>query len=91
MSYITISINQEAYNFLKSLKAKDESFSDVIFKFKEKKGSKEAIMKYFGVLKDKGIDWNEKEKRMKEFRGEVDSRFEETAKYMEEARRVKFG
>jgi len=37
MSYITISINQEAYNFLKSLKAGDESFSDVILRFKENK------------------------------------------------------
>ena len=82
MSYITISINQEAYNFLKSLKAGDESFSDVILKFKEKKGSKEAIMKYFGVLKDKGIDWNEKEKRMKGFRGEVEERINSTTRYM---------
>ena len=79
---MNIAIKDEAYNFLKSLKAGDESFSDVILKFKEKKGSKEAIMKYFGVLKDKGIDWNEKEKRMKEFRGEVEERINSTTRYM---------
>ena len=79
---MNIAIKDEAYNFLKSLKAGDESFSDVILKFKEKKGSKEAIMKYFGVLKDKGIDWNEKEKRMKGFRGEVEERINSTTRYM---------
>jgi len=82
MGSMNIAIKDEAYNFLKSLKAGDESFSDVILKFKEKKGSKEAIMKYFGVLKDKGIDWNEKEKRMKEFRGEVEERINSTTRYM---------
>ena len=35
-------------------------------------------------------DWKEKEKRRKEFRKEVEEKFEETAKYMEEARRAKF-
>ena len=82
MGSMNIAIKDEAYNFLKSLKAGDESFSDVILKFKEKKGSKEAIMKYFGVLKDKGIDWNEKEKRMKGFRGEVEERINSTTRYM---------
>ena len=92
MSYITISINQEAYNFLKSLKAGDESFSDVILRFKEKKSFNGKMLvkfrhKYDGLIKN--IDTKEMEGRMKEFREEVDSRFEETAKYMEESRKLK--
>lgn len=76
MVNINISIKKEAYSYLDSLKAKDKSFSDVILEFKErdagKKGSKEAIMKYFGALKD--LDWEKKEKVMKEFREEVEER-----------------
>jgi len=36
------------------------------------KGSKEAVMKFFGALKDKEIDWESKERRMKAFRNEVE-------------------
>ncbi|MBU4069861.1 MAG: antitoxin VapB family protein [Nanoarchaeota archaeon] len=78
MVSVNISIKKEAYNFLKSLKAKDASFSDVILEFKEreigKKGSKESVMKFFGVLKNKNIDWKAKEKRMGEFREEFEKR-----------------
>ncbi len=86
MVNINISLTEEAYNYLKMLKGKDKSFSDVIADMKEsgcvRKGSKEAIMKFFGGLKDKGIDWNEKEKRMKEFREEFNKRMDNTRKEM---------
>lgn len=82
MGSVNISIREEAYNYLSSLKTRDESFSDVILKFKEKKGSKEAIMKYFGVLKDKGIDWDEKEKRMKRVRDSINIRMKATREMM---------
>ena len=36
MVNINISIKEEAYSFLKSFKAKDKSFSDVILEFKKK-------------------------------------------------------
>ncbi|MEK6860045.1 MAG: antitoxin VapB family protein [Nanoarchaeota archaeon] len=72
MVNINISLTEEAYRFLKTLKGKDKSFSDVVIEMKEnecnRKGSKEAIMKFFGCLKDKNIDWDEKEKGMKKFR-----------------------
>jgi predicted CopG family antitoxin len=86
MVNINISIKKEAYNYLGSLKAKDKSFSDVILEFKERdigrKGSKEAIMKFFGALKDMDIDWKEKEKTMKEFRESFNRRVGETIEKM---------
>ena len=52
----------------------------IVLEFKEntmaKKGSKEAILKFFGVLRDKGIDWEKKESQMKEFREEFEERFQ---------------
>ena len=77
MGSVNISIKKEAYNFLASLKERDRSFSDVILEFKgrqmERKGSKESIMKFFGVLKN--INWKEREKRMRDFRKEFNERF----------------
>jgi predicted CopG family antitoxin len=75
MVNINISIKEEAYNFLKSLKGEDKSFSDVIIEMKEeginRKGSKERLMKYFGCLKDsKNLD--EIEENIKGFREEFE-------------------
>lgn len=74
------------------LKGKDKSFSDVVIEMKgnecNRKGSKELLMKYFGGLKDKGIDWNEKEKRMKEFREEFNKRIDNTRKEMRKNDRI---
>ena len=78
MVSVNISLTEEAYDYLKMLKGKEKSFSDVVLELKEgsgeKKGSKEAVMKFFGAFKDKGIDWEAKEKRMKAFRNEVEER-----------------
>ena len=63
MTSVNISIKREAYEFLKMMKAKDKSFSDVILGLRKDK--KEAL-KFFGVLKD--ADWKEKEKKMKGLR-----------------------
>jgi len=86
MGSVNISIKEEAYRFLKSLKSKDESFSDVILEMRErginKKGSKENVLKFAGVLKDAGIKWEEVEKGMKDFRKDFDERTERTKKYM---------
>lgn len=51
-----------------------------------KKGSKEATMKFFGALKDKGIGWEEKERRMKAFREEFNKRIEITVQYISKRR-----
>jgi len=48
MASINISIKEDAYNFLQSLKNNDKSFSDVILGFKKEND----IFKYFGKLKD---------------------------------------
>ncbi len=78
MASVNISLTEEAYDYLKMLKGKEKSFSDVVLELKErsgeKKGSKEVVLKFFGALKDKGIDWEAKEKRMKEFRDSFNKR-----------------
>lgn len=68
MPSINISIKKEAYDFLKRLKTKEKSFSDVILDLKRD----ENIMKFFGVLKN--TDWNKKEKDMKSFRESFNKR-----------------
>ncbi len=91
MVNINISIKEEAYKFLKSLKHGEKSFSDVILRFKRdrryEKGSKEVVLQFAGVLKDKGIDWKLKEKRMKEFRQEFNKKIERTVEYMDNLRK----
>ena len=62
MGSINISIKQEAYDFLREIKAKNESFSDVILSFKKD----QDLLRFHGKLKD--LDWNEKERRMKSLR-----------------------
>lgn len=90
MASVNISIKKEAYDFLSRLKTKDRSFSDVILEFKENKeerGTAKSLLRFAGCLKDSGINWEEKEKRMKEFRDSFNKRIEETAKYMEKHRK----
>lgn len=69
MASINISIKKEAYDFLRNLKAKDKSFSDVVLSFKKEPDS---VMKFFGILRN--LDWNEKEKNMKNLRDSFDKR-----------------
>jgi predicted CopG family antitoxin len=82
MGSVNISIKKEVYEFLSSLKTNDRSFSDVILEFKEKKGNKNNIMRFFGALKNKGIDWDKKEKNINMFRNsfrkELGKSFEKT-------------
>ncbi|MAF50839.1 MAG: hypothetical protein CMH64_01985 [Nanoarchaeota archaeon] len=87
MVSVNISLKKDAYEFLKSLKAEDKSFSEVILEFKKEKGNKNNIMKFFGALKDENINWEEKEKDMKMFRDSFNKRMKETAKYMEKSRK----
>ena len=61
MTSINIAIKQEAYDFLKNLKSRDKSFSDVILDFKKDQNS---LMRFFGALKK--LNWDEKEKSMKQ-------------------------
>ena len=63
MTSINISLKKEAYEFLKDIKTKDKSFSEVILSFKKER---DDVMKFFGVLRN--LDWNEKESEMKNLR-----------------------
>lgn len=88
MVNINISIKKEAYDFLKGFKTKDKSFSDVILGFKEngyKKGDAKALLRFAGALKH--VDWDGREKMMKELRRDFDERIEETTRYMEKSRK----
>lgn len=53
MSTRTISIKEEVYDVLKSLKRENESFSDVIGKLAKKR--KSDLGEYFGILKDSKV------------------------------------
>ena len=50
MATKTISIREEVYDILMSLKKDNESFSDVIWKLTKKR--KPNLRDYFGILKD---------------------------------------
>ncbi|MBI2649895.1 hypothetical protein HYX04_01115 [Candidatus Woesearchaeota archaeon] len=71
MTSINISVKKEAYDFLKDMKTKDKSFSDIILSFKKEQSS---VMRFFGALK--GIDWKEKEKSMKSLRESFNKRLQ---------------
>lgn len=89
MGSINISLRKEAYEFLKALKSREKSFSDVVLEFKERSNalrSGKALLKYAGALKNLNIDWKAKEKRMKEFRDSFNRRIKETVRHMEKLR-----
>ena len=86
MTNINISIREEAYQFLKSLKTGNRSFSDIILGFKKVK-SKDNLMSFFGAMHDMKIDWYTKEKTMKEFRSSFGRRITKTIEDMERIRK----
>ena len=65
-----ISLKKEAYEFLNSLKTGNKSFSEIILEFRDNRrgGTTKDLLKFAGVLKGKNIDFEERLKRMKEFR-----------------------
>ena len=69
MTSVNISVKKDAYDFLKKLKSRDKSFSDVILSFKK---DENMIINFFGVLKN--LDWNGKEERMKDLRRSFEKR-----------------
>jgi len=79
MVNINISLTQEAYNFLKSLKGKDKSFSDVVIEMKEnncnKKGIKELLIKYCRVIDKSELD--KLSKRTREVREDLNRELNE--------------
>lgn len=62
MATKTITVTEEAYGFLKSLKKGSESFSDTFIRLAKEK---DVATKYFGVLKG---DISEVQKRVKALR-----------------------
>jgi predicted CopG family antitoxin len=70
MGSMNISIKKEAYDLLSALKTKGKSFSDVIIELGEqRKGYSKNILKFAGVLKEKGSGyWDERKKSIKKIR-----------------------
>lgn len=79
MVNINISLTEEAYNYLKILKGKDKSFSDVVIEMKEKgcyrKGIKELLMKYYGAIDKSELD--RLSKRTREIREDLNTELNE--------------
>ena len=71
MTSINISVKKEAYDFLKNMKTKDKSFSDIILSFKKEQSS---VMRFFGALKE--LNWKEKENSMKSLRESFNKRLQ---------------
>lgn len=90
MSSINISLKKEAYEFLRSLKNRDKSFSDVVLEFREK-NARDDIMNLFGALKDSKIDREARNRNMKEFRKSLNNRITETRRKMEQLRNARIG
>ncbi len=69
-----ITISDEAVAFLKSLKSKGKSYSDVVLEFQSARGSPERVLRTVGEGKG---DPNEKERdgRRRAFRRDVEARF----------------
>ena len=71
MTSINIAIKKEAYAFLKDIKARDMSFSDVILSFKKDQNN---AMRFFGVLKD--LDWDKKKEEISNLRKSFNKRLQ---------------
>lgn len=91
MTSTNISLKKEAYEFLRALKGGGKSFSDVVMELKEGKNDRKmngkALVEFSKKIRKMDIDWEEREKSMREFREEFEERMERTAKYMEESRK----
>ncbi|MEK6927693.1 MAG: antitoxin VapB family protein [Nanoarchaeota archaeon] len=77
MGSVNIAIKDEAYEFLSSLRKKNESFSEIILNFKnKKKGDALDLLKFFDNKRfpRPKVDWKDKEERMKDFRESFDKR-----------------
>ncbi len=69
MTTKTITITEDAYGFIKRLKAEEESFSDLFIRLAKEKN---PLERYFGVLKG---NVKEAEARMKKIRADTSEDF----------------
>lgn len=76
MTIKSLTITEDAYNALKTMKYGDESFSQAILRVSS--GKKGLAAKFFGALKN--IDATEWEKRIKARRAEIDKECHEREK-----------
>ena len=77
MASVNISLTREAYDYLKMLKGKDKSFSEVVLEIQGRdfdKGSAKNLLKFAGVLK------NLDAKKFDKIREDLNKNFEERQK-----------
>jgi len=74
MAVKTITIKEDAYNVLSSMKKPDESFSDVILRIGSEKPC--TAKDLFGKLKLSGKEYKEMKKHIKEIREQMDKEME---------------
>ena len=68
----SITISDDAYEYLKAMKRENESFTEVILSFKARK---EGLMKYWGIAKDE--DFSSVEATREEFNNNFEQRSKE--------------
>jgi predicted CopG family antitoxin len=71
MATKTITVTEEAYDFIKSVKSEHESFSHLLIRLGKEKSLGD---KYFGILKG---NVEEARKNLKRVRGDLDKDFKE--------------
>jgi len=70
----SLTITEDAYDALKTLKHGDESFSKTILRIKEDKAN--VIERYFGILKMSEKEINDWQKNIKKRREEINQEFQ---------------
>ncbi len=73
MTIKTITITEDAYNKIKSLKHNDESFSDLFRRLAENRSS--AGKEFFGIFKASSEEMVKKRKHFKKIREEMSKNF----------------
>ena len=80
MTIKSLTITEDAYEALKRNKHGDESFSEAILRITEKKT--EHLTKYFGSLKESGLDAEQWIRAIKKRRKEITKKAEEKTQYL---------
>ncbi len=77
MVNVNISLTEEAYSYLKMLKGRDKSFSEVVIEMKTKHNGNNNAKRMLSIgksISDLNIDWDKREKIISEVRNSFNRR-----------------